>query len=72
MIKKTTKVVFKDGGTDTTEEMIGGMPLSKGEFINVHKDGKVLVYEVADKTVDCYFENNDQHVNITYTIKRNN
>ncbi|MFA6553571.1 MAG: hypothetical protein WCT27_04025 [Patescibacteria group bacterium] len=70
MIKKNTKVIFEDGNNKTTDEMIGGIPLSKGEMITVHKDGKAVHYEVADKVVDCYYEDQDQIVDITYIIKK--
>lgn len=70
MIKKNTKVIFEDGDNKTTDEMIGGIPLSKGEMITVHKDGKAFQYEVADKVVDCYYEDQDQIVDITYIIKK--
>ena len=33
MIKKNTKVIFKDGENKKIEDMVGGIPLSKGEII---------------------------------------
>jgi hypothetical protein len=72
MIKKNTKVIFADGENKTEEEMIGGMPLSKGEIVRVHKGNKVIEYSVSDKTIDCFLDGNDQIVNIVYTLKRKN
>lgn len=69
MIKKNTKVIFQDGENKGTEEMIGGIPLSKGEIIKVHRGDKILQYEVVEKTVDCYLEGEDQVVHIIYYVK---
>ena len=46
MIKKNTKVIFNDGENKKTEDMVGGIPLSKGEIIRVHKNDKVVLYEM--------------------------
>ncbi|NQU78417.1 hypothetical protein HQ545_01480 [Candidatus Woesearchaeota archaeon] len=71
MIKKNTKIVFDDGEEQKTDELKGGMPLSKGEIVHVHKEsGETIDYEVADKTIDCYLKGEDQIVNITYVLKR--
>jgi hypothetical protein len=70
MIKKNTKVIFEDGENKRSENMVGGMPLTKGEIINVHQDGEIIAYEVADKIIDAFFEGEDQIVNITYVIKK--
>jgi hypothetical protein len=74
MIRKSTRMVFQDGNGQKTEEMAGGVPLSKGEMVRVHKGGgktgKAIVYEVADKAVDCFLKGRDQTVNITYVLKR--
>ena len=70
MIKKNTKVIFQNGESEKSEEMIGGIPLSKGEIIKVHENNEVEEYEVIDKIVDCFLENDDQIVNITYIVKR--
>jgi len=69
MIKKNTKVVFQNGKNKRSEDMVGGIPLSKGETINVHEGGKVVLYEVVDKVVDCFLNGDDQIINITYTVK---
>ena len=67
MIKKNTKVIFDDG---KEEELDGGMPLTKGEIIHVHKAGKKVDYEVKDKIIDCFLDGKDQMVNITYVLKK--
>jgi len=69
MIKKNTKIIF-DGDKNTSESLSGGIPLSKGEIVNVHKNGKVIRYIVKDKKVDCFMDMEDQKVNITYTLKK--
>lgn len=71
MIKKTTKVIFDDGKSRRTEELIGGIPLSKGEIINVHeKNGKIIRYEVKEKKIDCFLNGQDQIVDIVYVVRK--
>jgi hypothetical protein len=70
MIKKNTKVIFNDGENKKTEDMVGGIPLSKGEIIRVHKNDKVVLYEVVDKIVDCFLNGEDQVIDIIYIVKR--
>ncbi len=72
MIKKNTKVIFKDEQGQKTEDLIGGMPLTKGEIIHFHKkDSKEIInYRVIDKTIDCFEEGEDQIVNITYILEK--
>lgn len=72
MIKKNTKVIFQDGKNQKTEELVGGIPLSKGEIIHVHNRNskKVINYKVVDKIVDCFLDNEDQIVDITYILKK--
>lgn len=70
MIKKNTKVIFEDGDNKRSEDMIGGMPLSKGEIIKMHQGDEIVMYEVVDKIIDIFFEGEDQIVNITYIIKK--
>jgi hypothetical protein len=70
MIKKNTKVVFEDGENKRAEDMVGGMPLTKGEIINVHQGGEIIAYEVVDKIIDAFFDEEDQVVDITYIIKK--
>ena len=69
MIKKNTTVIFENGADRRTEDLAGGMPLSKGEVVKVHEGGQVIEYEVADKTVDCFLDGADQTVEITYTLR---
>jgi len=70
MIKKNTKIIFEDGENKRSEEMIGGMPLSKGEIIHVHEGSTIFDYEVKDKIIDCFIEGNDQIVNVTYVLRK--
>ncbi len=71
MIKKNTKVIFQDEKNQRTEELVGGIPLSKGEVVHVHQKGnKITDYKVVDKTIDCFLNGEDQKVNITYTLKK--
>ena len=70
MIKKNTKVVFQDGKDKRTDELMGGMPLSKGEIVHVHEGDKTTDYEVFDKIIDCFLKGEDQIVNITYVLKK--
>ena len=70
MIKKNTKVIFNDGENKKTEDMVGGIPLSKGEIIRVHKNDKVVLYEVVDKIVDCFLNSEDQVIDIIYIVER--
>ncbi|MCX6713971.1 MAG: hypothetical protein NTV48_02600 [Candidatus Vogelbacteria bacterium] len=70
MIKKNTKVVFEDNESSQTEEMVGGIPLSKGEIMHVHRNGETFDYEVTDKIIDCNLDGEDQIVDITYIVKK--
>ena len=72
MIKKNTKVIFEDGGNQTTDNLIGGMPLSKGEIVRLHPENSddVILYEVVDKIIDCIIKGEDRIVNITYTLRK--
>ncbi len=70
MIKKNTKVIFVDVENKRSEEMIGGIPLSKGEIMKVHENGNVFEYEVISKDIDCYLNGEDQVVDIVYTVKK--
>lgn len=69
MIKKNTKIVFKNGEDERPFDMVGGIPLSKGEVITVHEGNAEKIYEVSDKIVDCYINGDDQTVDITYVIE---
>lgn len=71
MIKKNTKVIFEDSGANSSDELVGGMPLSKGDIVHVHRDDKGVVdYEVVDKIIDCFMGGEDQIVNISYKLKK--
>jgi len=70
MIKKNTKVIFEDGENKRSEDMVGGIPLSKGEIIKVHQGGEVMTYEVTDKIIDAFLDGEDQIVDITYIVRR--
>jgi hypothetical protein len=70
MIKKNTKVIFEDGENKRSEDMVGGIPLSKGEIIKVHESDTVVLYEVVDKIVDCFLNGDDQTVDITYIVRK--
>lgn len=70
MIKKNTKIIFEDGESNSSDELTGGMPLSKGEIVHVHRENQDTAdYEVVDKIIDCFMEGEDQRVNITYKLK---
>ncbi|MFH1522226.1 MAG: hypothetical protein ABIE43_00215 [Patescibacteria group bacterium] len=73
MIEKNTKIIFKNGEQIKSEEFIGGIPLSKGEVVQIHKENseKIIDYKVVDKVID-YFLNKkgNQIMNITYTLKK--
>jgi len=72
MIKKNTKVIFEDGENQKNNNLIGGMPLSRGEVVHVHKgdEEKSVDYEVIDKIIDCFLKGEDQIVNITYVLRK--
>jgi len=70
MIKKNTKVIFEDGANKRSEEMVGGIPLSKGEIVSVHQNGMTVSYEVVDKVIDAFLDGEDQTVNIVYIIRK--
>lgn len=70
MIKKNTKVIFQEGENKKEEDMIGGIPLSKGEIIKVHKKEAVIDYKVIEKNIDAYLDGDDQVVNITYIVSK--
>lgn len=69
MIKKNTKIIF-EGNKESSEELAGGIPLSKGDVVKIHKSGKKVEYIVKDKQIECFMDGEDQEVNITYTLKK--
>lgn len=40
MIKKNTKVIFEDDVNNGSEELAGGMPLSKGDIVHLHRNNE--------------------------------
>ena len=70
MIKKNTTVIFEEGGSQRTEELKGGMPLSEGEIVNFHKNGEIIEYKVVKKEIDYHDKGEDQIVNVTYTLRK--
>jgi len=70
MIKKNTKIIIEGEENKQLEALQGGIPLSKGEIINIHEGNKIVSYKVKDKSIDCFLESEDQIVNITYILKK--
>jgi hypothetical protein len=69
MIKKNTKVIFEDN-PGISEDLAGGIPLSKGETITIHNKGKKTEYIIKDKKVEWFMDGKDQEVNIIYFLKK--
>ena len=38
MIKKNVKIIFEDNDIKELNNLIGGMPLSEGEIVHIHKN----------------------------------
>jgi len=70
MIKKITKVIFEGEGIDGVEELTGGMPLSVGEIVTIHKNGNDYIFEVVKKGFDIYLDEADPMVNLVYTLRK--
>ena len=70
MIKKNTKIIIEGKENKKLESLQGGIPLSEGEILNIHEGEKITLYKVIKKSIDCFFEGEDQIVNITYTLKK--
>jgi hypothetical protein len=69
MIKKNTKIIFKDSeGQD--KELIGGLPLTKNEIVHVTKQGEKINYIVEDKIVNISLDGEDQIADIVYVLKK--
>jgi hypothetical protein len=68
MIKKNTKIIIEEEENKQLEALQGGIPLSKGEIINIHEGNKIVRYKVKDKLIDCFLEGEDQIVNIVYVL----
>lgn len=73
MIKKNTKIIFKDESGKKINELAGGIPLTEGEIIKIYgqdsKEGDD--YIVANKKIEFYINEDEQTANITYTLKKN-
>lgn len=72
MIKKETQAIFEDGDFKGEFDWKGGIPLSEGEVINIHlKDhNRKISYVLVKKTVDFFFEINNQVVKVAYKFKQ--
>jgi len=70
MIKKNTKMIF-EGINVSNNELVGGVPLSVGEVVNVAlENGEKVNCEVVDKKVDFAFKGEDQFADIVYILRR--
>lgn len=69
MIKKNTKIIFQG---EESKELIGGVPLSVGETVEVTEENsdEPKDFEVIDKKVGFLLKGEDQIANITYTLKK--
>jgi hypothetical protein len=67
MIKKNTKWII-DG---KEEDLIGGMPLSKGEELSLEKEGSITNYIVSEKKINIIDKGEEKEVNITYKLEKN-
>jgi hypothetical protein len=70
MIKKVTKVIFEGEGIEGVEELTGGMPLSVGEIVTIHKNGSDNRFEVVKKGFDIYLDEADPIVDLVYTLRK--
>lgn len=68
MIKKNTKVVFRNGDFQGEYDWKGGIPLSVGEEMSVEVNGKNLVYKLSEKKVTCKSDGEDQVVDVFYAL----
>jgi len=71
MIKKNTKIIFEGNGEEK-KELVGGVPLSEGEIVNVKNENseEFVNYKVIKKEVEFIFEGEDQVSNIKYILKK--
>lgn len=67
MIKKNTKITFKDSNGEK-KELMGGIPLSKGEIIHVTENSEKIDYIVEDKIVNFSLDGEDQIADIEYIL----
>ena len=71
MIKKNVKIIFEDNDIKELNNLIGGMPLSEGEIVHIHKDeNEIIDYIVTNKEIDILLEGDDQIVNITFSLRK--
>lgn len=66
MIKKNTKAIFLDGDFKGEYDWKGGIPLSKGEFMNVRFKGNLLRYKLTKKEITCDVEDKNQIIYVLY------
>lgn len=70
MIKKNTKIIIEGEENKSIEALQGGIPLSKGEIIQIHEDSGTVNYKVKSKSIECFLRDDEQIVNITYILKK--
>ena len=71
MIKKNVKIIFEDNDIKELNNLIGGMPLSEGEIVHIHKnENEIIDYIVTNKEIDILLEGDDQIVNITFSLRK--
>ena len=72
MIKKKTKLIFENEKGRKVHNLIGGMPLTKGEIVSFQLEGQnnIIDYEVVAKTTNLLKEGEDWIVNTAYALKR--
>lgn len=71
MIKKNVKIIFEDNNIPELNNLIGGMPLSEGEVVHIYKnENEVIDYIVTNKKIDILLKDDDQIVNITFSLRK--
>ncbi|MEK7072645.1 MAG: hypothetical protein AAB969_03675 [Patescibacteria group bacterium] len=71
MIKKNIKIIFEDNNIPELNNLIGGMPLSEGEVVHIYKnENEVIDYIVTNKKIDILLKDDDQIVNITFSLRK--
>jgi hypothetical protein len=69
MIKKNTKIIFK-GAHGEDRELVGGIPLAKGETVHVTENEEKVDYIVENKVVEFSLDGDDQIANIVYILTK--
>ena len=64
MIKKDTAIIFENN-SKPSQEWGGGIPLAVNERLSIDSE----TFVVSDKKVEVLTLGEDQHINITYTLK---